>query len=76
MLSGGPASVTTKARRGRRKACSAAACRSFDLLWPADDGRQLGGVVEGGHAAEFGRAEVDIKEATALFEGVWQVGKR
>ncbi len=37
---------------------------------------QLGGVVEGGHAAEFGRAEVDIKEASALFDGVWQVGKR
>ncbi len=37
---------------------------------------QLGGVVEGGHAAEFGRAEVDIKEPSALFEGIWDVGKR
>ena len=37
---------------------------------------QLGGVVEGGHAAEFGRAEVEIKRRRALFDGVWEVGKR
>ncbi len=35
---------------------------------------QLGGVVEGGHAREFGRADVEIKRASPLFEGVWQVG--
>ena len=37
---------------------------------------QLGGTVEGGHAAEFGRADVEIREPSALFEGIWQVGKR
>jgi GMP synthase (glutamine-hydrolysing) len=37
---------------------------------------QLGGEVEGGHPAEFGRAEVEIKERSALFDGVWEVGKR
>ncbi|MBS7586750.1 glutamine-hydrolyzing GMP synthase [Ancylobacter defluvii] len=37
---------------------------------------QLGGVVEGGHAAEFGRADVEIKAASPLFEGFWEVGKR
>ena len=37
---------------------------------------QLGGVVEGGHAAEFGRADVEIKHDSALFDGVWSVGKR
>ena len=36
---------------------------------------QLGGTVEGGHAAEFGRAEITIKEKSALFEGVWDVGQ-
>ncbi|HCK85303.1 MAG TPA: GMP synthase (glutamine-hydrolyzing) [Hyphomonadaceae bacterium] len=35
---------------------------------------QLGGVVEGGHAREFGRADVEIKKTSPLFEGVWQVG--
>jgi GMP synthase (glutamine-hydrolysing) len=35
---------------------------------------QLGGVVEGGHAREFGRADVEIRKASPLFEGVWSVG--
>jgi GMP synthase (glutamine-hydrolysing) len=37
---------------------------------------QLGGKVEGGHAAEFGRADVEIVAPCALFAGVWEVGKR
>jgi GMP synthase (glutamine-hydrolysing) len=37
---------------------------------------QLGGVVEGGHAREFGRADVEIKKPSPLFEGVWEVGQR
>jgi GMP synthase (glutamine-hydrolysing) len=35
---------------------------------------QLGGTVEGGHAREFGRADVEIRKASPLFEGVWEVG--
>ncbi|HRK17781.1 MAG TPA: glutamine-hydrolyzing GMP synthase [Hyphomicrobiaceae bacterium] len=37
---------------------------------------QLGGRVEGGHAREFGRADVEIRKASPLFEGFWQVGNR
>src|SRR5712672_2882058 len=37
---------------------------------------QLGGVVEGGHHREFGRAEVLVTEETPLFEGVWRKGER
>ncbi|MBC7770528.1 MAG: glutamine-hydrolyzing GMP synthase, partial [Phycisphaerales bacterium] len=37
---------------------------------------QLGGKVEGGHAREFGRADVEIKKASPLFDGVWDVGAR
>jgi GMP synthase (glutamine-hydrolysing) len=37
---------------------------------------QLGGVVEGGHAREFGRADVEIKAKSAHFAGVWEVGGR
>jgi GMP synthase (glutamine-hydrolysing) len=37
---------------------------------------QLGGVVESGHAAEFGRADVEILAPSALFEGVWEIGSR
>ena len=35
---------------------------------------QLGGAVEGGHAAEFGRADVTVLAPSALFDGVWEVG--
>ena len=37
---------------------------------------QLGGKVESGHAAEFGRAEVEILAPSALFDGVWRTGGR
>ncbi|MFG1414168.1 glutamine-hydrolyzing GMP synthase [Xanthobacter sp. VTT E-85241] len=37
---------------------------------------QLGGTVEGGHHREFGRAEVEVKKPSALFEGVWQEAQR
>ncbi|PZU89871.1 MAG: GMP synthase (glutamine-hydrolyzing) [Chelatococcus sp.] len=38
--------------------------------------QQLGGRVESGHAAEFGRADVEIVTPSALFEGVWEEGGR
>lgn len=37
---------------------------------------QLGGKVEGGHAREFGRADVEILKHSPLFEGFWEVGKK
>jgi GMP synthase (glutamine-hydrolysing) len=37
---------------------------------------QLGGKVESGHPAEFGRADVQVLETNALFEGVWRRGER
>jgi GMP synthase (glutamine-hydrolysing) len=36
--------------------------------------QQLGGKVESGHHREFGRAEVSVKAASPLFEGVWEDG--
>jgi len=38
--------------------------------------QQLGGQVEGGHHREFGRAELEVKKPSAIFEGVWEPGKR
>jgi len=35
---------------------------------------QLGGKVEGGHAREFGRADVEILRDSPLFEGFWEIG--
>ncbi len=37
---------------------------------------QLGGRVEGGHAREFGRADVEIVRDSPLFEGFWEVGEK
>jgi GMP synthase (glutamine-hydrolysing) len=37
---------------------------------------QLGGKVEGGHHREFGRAEVEVTEDSALFDGVWKKGEK
>ncbi len=37
---------------------------------------QLGGKVEGGHHREFGRAELEVKKPSPIFEGVWQPGER
>ena len=37
---------------------------------------QLGGATEGGHAAEYGRAEVAVLRPCPLYDGVWQQGGR
>src|SRR4026207_1802488 len=37
---------------------------------------QLGGTVEGGHHREFGRADVEVKSKSSLFESTWKGGGR
>ena len=37
---------------------------------------QLGGTVEGGHHREFGRADVEVKAASELFDSTWRLGER
>jgi GMP synthase (glutamine-hydrolysing) len=37
---------------------------------------QLGGEVEGGHHREFGRADVEVKASSALFDSDWAPGER
>src|SRR5713101_1442604 len=37
---------------------------------------QLGGKVEGGHHREFGRAEVEVTNESALLSGVWKRGEK
>jgi GMP synthase (glutamine-hydrolysing) len=77
VLSGGPDSVT-------RPGSPRAPARVFDSGVPVlaicygqqTTAVQLGGTVEGGHAAEFGRADIAIKEPSALFDGIWQMGQR
>src|ERR1700724_2984843 len=37
---------------------------------------QLGGTVEGGHAREFGRADVEVKADSRLFDSTWGMGEK
>lgn len=37
---------------------------------------QLGGEVEGGHHREFGRADVEVKASSNLFESTWDIGEK
>ncbi len=36
----------------------------------------LGGLVEGGHTREFGKAELEVIDDTPLFRGVWSQGDK
>jgi len=77
ILSGGPASVT---ETGTPRAPQAV----FDLGVPLLGicyGQltlcaQLGGTVESSDHREFGRAMLEVTEACALFDGVWNIGQR
>jgi GMP synthase (glutamine-hydrolysing) len=77
ILSGGPDSVT---REGSPRAPQAVFDAGLPILsicyGQQTTAVQLGGVVEGGHAAEFGRADIEIKATSALFDGLWNVGER
>ena len=76
ILSGGPASVT---ETGSPRAPQSVFDSKLPILsicyGQQTTAVQLGGVVEGGHAAEFGRADIKVLERSDLFEGVWVVGK-
>jgi GMP synthase (glutamine-hydrolysing) len=77
IFSGGPASVTTE---GSPRAPQAVFDSGVPILGICYGQQtlctQLGGVVEGGHAAEFGRADVEIRQASPLFDGFWEQGGR
>ena len=77
IFSGGPDSVT---REGSPRAPQAVFDSGVPILAICYGQQtmavQLGGSVEGGHAAEFGRADVEILKSSPLFEGLWEVGKR
>ncbi|RYE49892.1 MAG: glutamine-hydrolyzing GMP synthase [Hyphomicrobiales bacterium] len=77
IFSGGPASVTDEGSpRAPQEVFDSgvpilAICYGQQTL-----ALQQGGKVEGGHAREFGRADVEIKEQSPLFDGFWKVGGR
>ncbi len=77
ILSGGPASVTTTESPRAPDWVFQSGLPILSICYGQQTTAvQLGGEVEGGHAAEFGRAEIDVIERSALFEGIWEIGKR
>jgi GMP synthase (glutamine-hydrolysing) len=77
ILSGGPASVTEE---GTPKVPAAVFTAGVPVLGICYGEQAMvdyfGGQVEGGHAREFGRAELSIIDETPLFDGVFQVGEK
>jgi GMP synthase (glutamine-hydrolysing) len=77
ILSGGPASVLDKDAPLAPAGIYAAGVPVLGICYGEQAmAQQLGGVVEGGHHREFGRAEVLVTEDSPLFEGVWRKGER
>ena len=77
ILSGGPASV---AETGTPRAPRVIFDSGMPLLGICYGqmtlAAQLGGAVEAGHHREFGRAEIEVIEDCALFDGVWTKGSQ
>jgi len=77
ILSGGPASVHEKGAPLPPRSVYEAGVPVLGICYGEQAmAEQLGGKVEGGHHREFGRAEVEVKKPSALFDGVWQPGRR
>jgi GMP synthase (glutamine-hydrolysing) len=75
ILSGGPESVTvTDTPRVPENVWTAGVPVLGICYGEQAMAAQLGGHVEGGHHAEFGRAEIEVTEECLLFDGVWDKG--
>jgi GMP synthase (glutamine-hydrolysing) len=77
ILSGGPASVIEGQAPSADPAIFTSKVPVLGICYGEQTmAHQLGGQVESGHHREFGRAEVEVKASSALFDGVWQPGDR
>jgi GMP synthase (glutamine-hydrolysing) len=77
ILSGGPASTLDKDAPTTPKAIFEAGVPVLGICYGEQDmAKHLGGLVEGGHHREFGRAEIEVTADSPLFEGVWVKGEK
>src|SRR5947209_1938863 len=77
ILSGGPASVLDPDAPLAPDAIYDAGIPVLGICYGEQAmAKQLGGVVEGGHHREFGRAEVLVTADSPLLEGTWREGER
>jgi GMP synthase (glutamine-hydrolysing) len=77
ILSGGPASVPEGGSPRAPDHVFASGLPILGICYGQQTlAAQLGGTVEGGHPAEFGRAFVDVTDDCAITHGVWAKGAR
>ena len=77
ILSGGPGSVPENASPRAPQEIFAAGIPVLGICYgQMAMAEQLGGTVESGHHREFGRALVDVRGNSALFDGVWNPGEK
>ena len=77
ILSGGPGSVPENASPRAPQEIFSAGIPVLGICYgQMTMAEQLGGTVESGHHREFGRALVDVRGKSALFEGVWNAGEK
>ena len=76
ILSGGPASTTEDESPAADPALFAAGVPVLGICYGEQTiCAQLGGKVESGHHREFGRAEIEVTNASPLFEGFAELGQ-
>src|SRR4051794_8543028 len=77
ILSGGPASVLDEGAPLAPMAVFEAGVPVLGICYGEQAmASRLGGTVAAGHHREFGRAEVEVGEDSALFDGVWKKGQK
>src|SRR5437764_5931662 len=77
ILSGGPESVHEKGSPRAPQAIFDSGVPVLGICYgQMAMAAQLGGLVEGGHHREFGRADVEVKAASRLFDSTWSLGER
>ena len=77
ILSGGPESVHEKGSPRAPQAIFDSGVPVLGICYgQMTMAAQLGGEVEGGHHREFGRADVEVKAASKLFDSTWSMGER
>lgn len=77
ILSGGPGSVPDNASPRAPQEIFAAGIPVLGICYgQMAMAEQLGGKVESGHHREFGRAVLDVRGNSALFEGIWKPGEK
>ena len=77
ILSGGPESVTADPSPSAPHEIFADGTPVFGICYGQQTmAQQLGGEVEAGHSAEFGRAEIEILADSPLYRGIWHVGHK